>query len=354
MLLTPHLILYEQNGRPVSLRKSGIFGQSIYIVPRSQCSFRRVGMVNKGSNATKAVLLRLKKEALSSDSYFKIVPDKRAGRAGAWEFPKTGPNVKLRYLPESLARQPLTDGARLVKCVEGFEGQIWDKDNLISSRWWLDSPAKKQWLAFIRAAETEVDISDTEVPLAQEVAFRRDIPIWDVSRDRLEQIFSPSTLLIGGMTGLFCFSAYFSSQLAHHWFEIKRHTQKIESISEQTEIVISHRNKAIRNIKSAQRFERLGQKGDVIIALSQVIEAIKSEDVKLNWVRYNDGSLEVGLATFPEEDGVPMKIPALVENMEAKSALKNVNILASGEKLLTINLEIDLGLGISNDLSIGR
>lgn len=354
MLLTPSLILNKKDEQQVVLRKSGILGQSVYIVPRSQCSFRRVGLVNKGRNAKKAVLLRLKKEALSTDGYFKIVPDKMGGRAGAWEFPKSSPNPGLRYLPESLARQPLKDGGRLVECIEGFEGQIWYEGNLIASRWWPVPPQKNEWLSFARAVEAEVDIGITVVPSIEKVAYRRDIPIWDVSRERMEQLFSPKTFLIAGMTTLSCFAVHASAQLIHHWSEIKSHTQTIENVSAETEAVISQRNRAIRNIKSARRFDGLGHKGSVIIALHQITEVIKGQGLKLSWVRYIDGNVEIGVATTPAEDEVPIKIPTLVADMESKSALTNVSMSVRNENLLTINAQVDLGSTRQESLRAGQ
>ena len=344
MLFTPSLIHNEKDGKAVFLRNSGVLGQAICLVPRSQCSFRRVELINKGRNAEKAVLLRLKKEALAPGNFFKIVPDKMGVRAGAWEFPKKGPSSNSRFLPESLAREPIKSGARLVECLEGFEGQIWHEENLVSSRWWPAKPAKKEWLAFLRAVETEVDVVNFELPSIESVPFRRDIPIWDVSRDRVEQILSPSMLLILGMSILSCFAVYLSSQIIHYGAEINRHNLKIESVSKETEIVISQRNQALRNMKYTKKFEGLGHKGGVIMALAQITEVIKESDLKLSWVRFIDGNMEVGLAADPKQGGFQTNIPIFVAKMEAKPALKNVSMALRNEKLLTINTEIDLAL----------
>lgn len=342
MLLAPSLKLNDETGKSVTLRKAGVFGQSIYIIPRSHCSFRRVGLVNKGHNASKAVLLRLKKEALSANSHFKVVPDKAGRRAGAWEFQHSDPADGYRFLPESLARQPLENGTRLVECLEGYEGQIWYEGNLVSSRWWSEKPSEKGWVVFVRAAEVEVDVDYTQIPHPELVDFRRDIPIWEFNRERALQIFSPVNVAMAGITAFCCIAAFSSAQLVHYWMEINENTQKVENISTETEQIISQRSRALRNVSHAKKFENIGHKGAVILAVKQVSEVLKGEGLLLSWIRYDTGDLEIGLATDQREDEAPIEIPTLVADLETKSALSNVSMSVRSRKLLTINAEVIL------------
>jgi len=343
MFLIPSLILNEENRKPVILRKSGIFGQAIHIIPRSQCSFRRVQLINKGRNATKAALLRLKKEALSTDSQFKIVPDKKGRRAGAWEFQKA-PHHKPshRYLPESLARNALDNGARIVECLEGYEGQIWRDGHLISSRWWLEFPQEKEWFGFLRASKVEVDIDSATVPNSEQIAFRSDIPIWEFSQDRAREVLSPKNLAITGLTVFGCLAVYSGTQLFHHWSEINVNSQKIDRVTDETEQIISQRNRALTNVKYVQKFDNLGHKGAVIIALGQITEVIKRKNVLLSWVRYNDGDIEIGLATDSDGNEAQIDIPTLVSDLEAKTTLSNVSMSVRSQKLLVINAQVIL------------
>lgn len=71
-------------------------------------------------------------------------------------------------VPES-ALQPIGDGVRLVKCIDGFEGQFWSASELKQSQWWPAFPALHAWTGFLRASGQMP--SDT-VPEAVELTLR--------------------------------------------------------------------------------------------------------------------------------------------------------------------------------------
>ena len=74
----------------------------------------------------------------------------------------------------------------------------------------------------------------------------------------------------------------------------------------------------------------------------------------MSWVRFIDGNVEIGVATTPAEDEVPIKIPTLVADMESKSALTNVSMSVRNENLLTINAQVDLGSTRQESLRAGQ
>lgn len=64
---------------------------------------------------------------------------------------RLNPN-RLTVIPETLLYPSYPSGLRLVKCSEGYEGQLWQESHLVHSRWWQAPPNASEWLAFQRDA----------------------------------------------------------------------------------------------------------------------------------------------------------------------------------------------------------
>lgn len=56
------------------------------------------------------------------------------------------------WLPETLAREAVVDGVRLVKGLDGFEAQAWKSGVLRATRWWAQPPSAHDWTQFLRQA----------------------------------------------------------------------------------------------------------------------------------------------------------------------------------------------------------
>lgn len=73
-------------------------------------------------------------------------------------------------IPESLLHPPLSSGLRLVNCLDGVEGQLWQEQKLTHSRWWPSSPSAVDWLNFQRDAGLTPDQGlSGEIPALQTV-----------------------------------------------------------------------------------------------------------------------------------------------------------------------------------------
>jgi hypothetical protein len=77
-------------------------------------------------------------------------------------------------LCETLARDTLAEGCRLVKTLDGFEAQRWESGRLLYSRWWPQIPAADDWALFLRAAGVSLGTLQSDaVPMPVEDGWRR-------------------------------------------------------------------------------------------------------------------------------------------------------------------------------------
>ena len=66
-------------------------------------------------------------------------------------------------VPETLLHRRQSQGAYLVACLEGYEGQVWRDDSINSSRWWPEPPATNEWINFQRDAGLAPERQSNEV-----------------------------------------------------------------------------------------------------------------------------------------------------------------------------------------------
>jgi len=59
---------------------------------------------------------------------------------------------RLRICPETALRRPAVEEVRLVRCLDGVEGQVWRRKQLSASRWWAEVPSEIEWTRFQRAS----------------------------------------------------------------------------------------------------------------------------------------------------------------------------------------------------------
>jgi hypothetical protein len=75
-------------------------------------------------------------------------------------------------LCETLLREPMPDGTRLVPCIDGYEGQHWVRGALAHTRWWAHQPDGSEWAVFLRSAGVDLDaIADDAAPPLVEPAW---------------------------------------------------------------------------------------------------------------------------------------------------------------------------------------
>lgn len=84
------------------------------------------------------------------------------GEAGAWLWDEEAVAEAITaagqdpravvVLPETALQQPGDSGARLVKVLDGYEGQVWRGGLLKTSRFWPREPDQGEWIRFLRAS----------------------------------------------------------------------------------------------------------------------------------------------------------------------------------------------------------
>jgi len=337
MLFTPHLLLVNEQ-KASTIRKPALFGQAVYVIPRGDCSFRRVRLSGSGREAKAAALMRARSEALPGEDGSNLVIDAAPSEtpsgagalmAGLWNFP-TSPNYKGRYLPETLAQQPHSDGARIVRGVSGFEGQIWAASDLVASRWWNRAPTDRDWDGFIRAAQEALGALNMPRPAPTQVPWRDDLPIFDIDRERLSQIFSPRNLGTALAAGLLCGGFYVSGQYLRESLVLRSVESKTAELRSDTQQIQSERRRALTNMGLVKRYRGLGDNGTILAGLAGVANVLGQIDLGIERATYREGALELLL-----KGDTDISVPDVVTLLEAEPTLSNVSLaLEAGDAII--------------------
>lgn len=69
-----------------------------------------------------------------------------------------------RVIPETLLFPTQQEGLSLLRCIEGWEGQLWRDGDLVQSRWWPERPDADSWLNFQRGAGLPAEEQQASLP----------------------------------------------------------------------------------------------------------------------------------------------------------------------------------------------
>ena len=347
MLLTPRLFVLEQD--PDRKNAEGADNhvmrartlvpavlplplQSVCVVPRGLCSFRRIRLAGAGANASrnalKAAHLKSRQEALPSEDGSLIVADKgqavldktSAPMAGVWGFAKPNEH-KGRYLPESLAQQPMVDGLRLVEGLSGYEAQIWIDKNLAASRWWPSMPSPAQWDVFIRSAQESLGPIGTVMPAPAPVPWRRDLSALALGREQVSEWLSPVNLGAITATLLACGYAFIGAQYVRESMTLRDSEAKIANLSEETKLILSHQRRAMANMRYVDRYAVLGRNDTVLRGLGEFATVLGQTDMTIERVNIRLGQIDARLRGETE-----ISVPDVVSLLEAAPALEKVSV----------------------------
>jgi len=192
-------------------------------------------------------------------------------------------------LPEAVLRvRPDQDGVRLLQCLTGVEGQVWQQGVLIASRWWLNVPNLLEWNNFLRARGFAIVATVPEIvelPLL-------DKP-WGKPRGRFAgtQLRQEKLWLLLGAT---LFILLFGWQFISVWKWQQSLTEiqaKIDALSTQTTPILDARTQTLADKATAERLIGLNRYPSQLELIAQVAEKLPRNGAKLVEWFYQAGEL---------------------------------------------------------------
>lgn len=235
-------------------------------------------------------------------------------------------NTSLRVLPEPLARRPIVSGARIVRALSGFDGEIWHDNFCVASRWWPEPPTEMEWDIFQRGAQsrywpTEPDGTPLlySLPQVEEASWISDrvwvAPTWG---ERLRSI-TPGQLIIVGCILLAAPFAYNASKITQLNAAISGLETEVEDRTQDAQPWLQNRRRALSQLSQITEMSDLGSPEALIYALMDMEAALTAANANASAINYDAPTLEVRL-----DDNADLNVVSLVQSLEASANWSSV------------------------------
>jgi len=270
-----------------------------------------------------AARMQLKRTLLGTNEAIFLEPPTGtdAGFVNAWicsATQATAQGIGSRvWVPEGFLREPSDDGARLIQCTDGYEGQIWHHGHLVSSRWWAEAPDTADWIQFIEGTDaatglpTIPDFDWKSLPPVTTAEWRKDLSLLSLGRDSIQKVFSPvrSGLLVFVLLLLpFGFLLGTKTKLQTY---IKTASTEISALGERNEAISNAQNKALLARRHAEAVYAAGTSMALLDLLNDLETSIGKADARISFMSYSRDSIEIHLRGLSGD-----QIPDLVSKLE--------------------------------------
>ncbi|EIJ43496.1 hypothetical protein BegalDRAFT_2655 [Beggiatoa alba B18LD] len=192
-------------------------------------------------------------------------------------------------LPESvLYARPKTEGARLLACLTGVEGQVWQNGILIGSRWWSNPPTLLEWQRFQRAHA---------LPLSHQIPTVENPPLLEKTWAKTHQLFS-STLLRQERVWFVLAGGLFIGLISWQGVNIWRWQQglttlktEIDTLMGQASPILEARTATLADQQRLTQLLALNKQPSQLTLMAQVAETLPQKVKLVDW-SYQTGRLK--------------------------------------------------------------
>ncbi len=272
---------------------SRLVGARDLVLSRALCRFRayRAPQTLSGSQLAKAARVFAEAHAPFANTGMLLMRSNNG--AGIWYWDKskfTALEPVGQVSPESVWREA-GDGWRVVACVEGFEAQYWQDQQLVASTWRRQDFTPTQWNAFALSVEAPVIAAPSEPPspvtlLLVNRTWRGKLLKEPLGWHDAEKASVTIGICAAAVAALFAGQALHSDQNAHR--EQDRAEIIDQTFREDRDIARALEQRRIVNAYSAAT-----QRAQVLIAITEAHEVLNQFGLRASTWRASDEGLSV-------------------------------------------------------------
>ena len=204
----------------------------------------------------------------------------------------------VRVIPEALLHTPLNSGLRLIACLDGVEGELWQADRPVHSRWWPAPPNESEWLNFQRDAGI-ASSPDNEVPVVQvspllQQPWAKAVNV-GVGRS---QSFPHEKLLVGStVLALVAFTTLEAIQLIKTRQSIAQLNQKLAELDLNARPVLDARRQSLESVTRIRELETTNRFPPQLGMMSEVSKQLTDDGAYLREWDFQNGKLKLGIVS---------------------------------------------------------
>jgi len=321
-----------------------VLGEQI-ILSRAHCHYETMATPQSGQRlkALQAVELAARARTPHTDPIFYY--QWNGDEVGVWSWSKSVldslPDYEGEVIPETVLHPPADTTVRLVKALDGFEGQIWRNARLSHSRWWSSQPHPRDWAIFLRTARLDPE----EAPASEAPPPPLTVNYFDSAlskRSLIERLMSlkhvkARDMVAAALVVIAAPSVYFAGQWAHLNILHQNLQTELTELSAQTAEINAARRLAQSAAQELNTYSVQLNRRHPSAALAVATEELSSFSIQLQAFEQSEDALTLNLEA--DNDFAP---DALVRAMEANPLFQNVRLepgRRSGDWTLIASLE---------------
>jgi hypothetical protein len=201
-------------------------------------------------------------------------------------------------IPESALVKSQKDGLRLLKCLDGYEAQMWDQGQLMVSRWWPVMPEQSQWMHFYRSIGAYSAKQSAEMP---DDAITLPIGTQSWARQRYisggftyESLISKEALAVLLLLIAIPF-AYEGGKIYHYYNTKDDLSYQISVLEETTRVISKSSTQAEKNVQNIKKIISLDPYPHPLTIMARVAEVLPNAGVTLRNFKFARGKVEMQL-----------------------------------------------------------
>ena len=241
-----------------------------------------------------------------------------------------------RIIPESLLHPPMSSGLRLIACLDGVEGQNWETNRLVHSRWWAEPPSPTAWLNFQRdagiATENGKSVPAVQVPHLLKKPWANTI---DLSLGGGQSLPYEARLLTGSAMLLAALTIWAGiEQIKSRQATVALKAQ-LADLAQAAQPILESRRKALDALARIESLQAANAYPPQLALLAEIATILPKDGTYLSEWDFQNGKLKITVAS-------PNKLSSslLVKKLQEIGWFRNVQAgTSSDSNTLTLNME---------------
>lgn len=277
------------------------------MLSRPLCRFRRFDLKNvPKAQRSQALRLQIRQWSPYASSGHYIVWSGEHALVWAWDAERLEADLaaqKLqpkttRIIPESLLHPPLNEGLRLVACLDGVEGQLWQEQRPVHSRWWPAPPSATEWLNFQRDAGIAPS-QDGGVPAPQTVPWLKQpwAKTADLGRGESQTLRYETGLIGGAILLLAGFTTWHGIELIKTRQAIEHLKAEQDSAEQNARPILEARRQALDALARIEALQATNPYPAQLALLAEVAKQLPKDGAYLKEWDYQNGKLKITVAS---------------------------------------------------------
>lgn len=254
------------------------------------------------SERARALELQLRQASPFASTGHYVVPDAGDALVWLWDADEVARQLPMHGLransvsvaPESVLRPRHRDAVVLQGCLEGVEGQYWNGESLVASRWWPVAPSQAEWMRFQRDAGVDPARQADRVPAIMQSELL-DAP-WAPS---VEGGNSSSTgsretfVVLAGAVILALATIWYVATIVKLEQAAASRRADLATLERELEPVRAARGEALEAAARAHALVSLNTYPDPLTLMAAVSERLPSQGATLREWDFRDGKLRI-------------------------------------------------------------